>query len=292
MNSTIHATMSPLEKLSKLKVKTLHQPISNRAMWQIVITSLIVCDLLMSGIAFRAAYFIRFETSIGIFRLDATPSLDYYQRVVALLLPFLAGIFAMNGLYSRKNLFGGTKEYASVFTGVTIGSFGLILFSFLEPNFILAHGWLILAWILSFLLIGGTRFGIRRVVYRLRQRGYFLAPTVIVGSNKEARMIAEQLLDSPATGLHLLGFVSDRYLPGTQLLHNLNVLGALEHIKEIVSYFKAEEIIIATSALSREEVVEIFQEYGVSNGVNLRLSSGLFEIITTGLEVKSWDLSP
>jgi exopolysaccharide biosynthesis polyprenyl glycosylphosphotransferase len=45
------------------------------------------------------------------------------------------------------------------------------------------------------------------------------------------------------------------------------------------------EVILTTSSLSREEMVSVFKKFGVSSNVTLRLSSGLFELITTGLQV-------
>ena len=47
-----------------------------------------------------------------------------------------------------------------------------------------------------------------------------------------------------------------------------------------------EELILATSALTRDQIVSTFERYGMADQVNLRLSSGLFEIITTGMQVR------
>jgi len=54
-----------------------------------------------------------------------------------------------------------------------------------------------------------------------------------------------------------------------------------------------EEIILATSAISsRDSLLDIFKRYGVSSNVNVRMSSGLYEIITTGLTVKDFAYVP
>jgi hypothetical protein len=39
-------------------------------------------------------------------------------------------------------------------------------------------------------------------------------------------------------------------------------------------------------------MLEIFQKYGVSSDINVRMSSGLYEIITTGLTVKEFAYVP
>ncbi len=271
---------------SKAQVTPIAQPISNRAMWRVFYASLVLSDVIMIMAAFRIAYFFRFQTAFPLFQLEVTPSLRFYQSVVLFILPVWIIIFAANGLYQRHNLLGGAQEYSKVFHSVTTGLFFVVLVTFLVPNFFLARGWLFLAWAFTFVGTAGSRFIIRRIVYMLRARGYFLAPTIIVGANQEGRLIADQLRASPASGLYLLGFVDDGFAPGTVVFQHLPVLGNKEHLDGLVERFKAEEVILATSALSRDDMVRIFRNYGISKDVNLRLSSGLFEIITTGLQVK------
>jgi exopolysaccharide biosynthesis polyprenyl glycosylphosphotransferase len=57
-------------------------------------------------------------------------------------------------------------------------------------------------------------------------------------------------------------------------------------LDEIIKKYNIGEVILATSAISsRNKQMEIFKKYGVSGEVNVRMSSGLYEIITTGLTV-------
>ena len=43
---------------------------------------------------------------------------------------------------------------------------------------------------------------------------------------------------------------------------------------------------MTTSALTQDQIFTVFRQYGVSRDYTLRLSSGLYEVITTGLQVK------
>ncbi len=286
MRSTAPALNPPIDAALHQKIKPHTLPITNRSLWRLFTASLVISDVAWISIAFRLAYFLRFELSLDIFQLDATPSLQYYQTLVIFLLPLWVLIFAGAGLYQRQNLLGGTKEYASLFNSATIGIMIVILATFLQPDFILARAWLFMAWGFTFFFTALARFLIRRGVYALRRRGYFLSPALVIGANEEGRLIADQLLASPASGLHLLGFIDERFNPGTQLFRHLHVLGSNEHLDQLVAKYEVEELILATSSLTRDDMVRIFQEYGVSKNVNVRLSSGLFEIITTGLQVK------
>jgi exopolysaccharide biosynthesis polyprenyl glycosylphosphotransferase len=195
-------------------------------------------------------------------------------------------LFASNGLYSRRNLLGGIEEYSLVFRTSSIGLLLVIIAGFLEPGFILARGWLLLAWLFVFLWVGIGRFFLRRVVYWLRRRGYFLTPALIIGANEEACSIAKQLVSWQTSGLNVLGFVDDNFSPGTRIYRHLYAVGNLSQLDYLLDRYKVQELILATSALSRNHVVSLFKKYGLVNGIEVRLSSGLYELITTSVDVK------
>jgi len=67
----------------------------------------------------------------------------------------------------------------------------------------------------------------------------------------------------------------------------------VDDLDEIIDRYDIEEIILASSAISsRDKQMEIFKRYGVGSGVNVHMSSGLYEIITTGLTVKDFAYVP
>jgi exopolysaccharide biosynthesis polyprenyl glycosylphosphotransferase len=195
-------------------------------------------------------------------------------------------IFAVSGLYARDNLLGGTQEYSKVFSSAVVGFLLIVVAGFLEPDLVIARGWLLMTWAFTFLFVAGARFFLRRFVYSLRKQGFFLTPAVIVGANQEGRWLAEQLLKWETSGLHLVGFV-DKKTPVTfPLFHDLVSLGTVEQLGEIIERYNIGEVILASSAIStRDYLLEIFRKYGVSDKVNIRMSSGLYEILTTGLRV-------
>lgn len=254
--------------------------------WRIFTGVLILNDILIMYLAFRLAYFIRFKVSIPFFYQELPPPEVLYTNLIFLLTPLWFLIFLAVGLYNRQNLLGGTEEYSLVFRATTFGLLSVIVAGFLKPEFIIARGWLLLAWGFAFILTAMGRFILRRVVYNLRQKGFFLSTAIIVGANAEGRSLAEQLLSWKTSGLYILGFVDDKEEVTTPFQQNLPILGKIDDLDKVIEQHKVEEIILATSSLSREEILSIFKRYGVSSAVNLRMSSGLYEIITTGLHVK------
>ena len=275
------------------KINDANSIISPYLQWRLYITGLITSDMVMTFAAFWLAYYLRFEWFAQPFDPNAVVSFGKY-RFLLFTLPFLwLTIFAVNGLYGKDNLLGGTREYSKVFTSASEGFFIIVLAGFLEPDLIIARGWLLITWVFTFLLVAGARFLLRRHMYHLRKRGYFLTPAVIVGANQEGRWLAEQLLGWETSGLHVVGFV-DKKEPMTSLLfHGLPCLGSVEKLGEIIEHHTIGEVILASSAFStRDYLLEIFRTYGVSDKVNIRMSSGLYEILTTGLTISKFAYVP
>lgn len=275
------------------KIITANSIVSRSIQWFLYVVALIISDAGMTFFAFWLAYDFRFELFVQYFYENAFISFPTY-RFLLYSMPFLwLVIFGVNGLYSKDNLLGGTREYSKVFRSASEGFLLIVIAGFLEPNLIIARGWLLMTWFFTFFFVASARFLLRRIVYNLRRHGYFLTPTVIVGANQEGRWLAEQLLRWETSGLHLVGFV-DKKTPVTfPLFHDLVSLGTVEQLGEIIEHYDIGEIVLASSAIStRDYLLEIFKKYGVSDKVNIRMSSGLYEILTTGLTVSEFAYVP
>lgn len=254
--------------------------------WPFYLPALVLNDALAVGLAFGLAYWLRFELAFPFFKLEVTPSLEFYQKLVLSLIPLWCLLFAGFGLYRPSNLLGGTQEYALLFRASAVGLLLVIVAGFLGEILTIARGWLVMAWFLAFFLPACGRFWLRRLVYGLRRRGYFQKPALLVGANEEGRLLAEQIAGWRESGLHLIGVVGDGLTPGAEIVAGVQALGGLDQLTDVIDRHAIEEVVIATSALTREQMLRVFEKYGVSDDVNLRLSSGLFEIITTGLQVR------
>ena len=78
----------------------------------------------------------------------------------------------------------------------------------------------------------------------------------------------------------------------SDIQENFSCLGHLEDLHDVIRKHRITVIILISSALSRDQVLEIFRKYGNSKDIDLRMSTGLYEIITTGLQVKEDGMVP
>lgn len=247
---------------------------------------LLVNDVAAIAAGLGIAYFLRFVAHISFFHDPLESVIGHYRLLSIVLIPTWLLVLAVFRLYDAELLFGGLTEYARVFNAGTTVIMLVMVILFLFPDLIIARGWLLLAWFLVTGLMGVGRFMARRLVYRLRTRGYLRVPMVIVGANEEGRAVAEQLVSNPTAGVWLAGFVDDHLPEGTEILPGLRVLGGTSALRHIVHQLGIQELTISSSAVSRQSLLEIFHAFGNSGEVKVRLSSGLFEIMTTGLQVK------
>jgi exopolysaccharide biosynthesis polyprenyl glycosylphosphotransferase len=248
-------------------------------------------DAIALAIAFQFAFWIRFDLQMTL-APEIVPPPEFYPNLIALLVPTWILVFLTFNLYNLQMTLGGSAEYAKVFNACTTCGMILIIMAFFVPHFVVSRAWLVFSWLSGFFLVSLTRFWNRRLVYFLRSHGYFLTPSAIVGINGEAAALAFDLGDWRSSGLRVLGLVSshDNAKPAGD--SNLPLLGNVQDIKQIIAANGIEDLIVAITSLSRDELLRLGENVNGIPNVNLRLSSGLYELLTTGVTVKKLGTVP
>jgi len=255
--------------------------------FRVVQFALLILDIIALVIAFELAFNIRFiAPTTSLFDLTGFRNPNFYLQFMLILIPIWIGLFFIFRLYDSTILFGGLREYANIFNGCTAGFMLVIVAGYLDPTLVLARAWLIIAWAFAVLLMMIERFTFRRMIYWLRSRGHFMSPTYIVGANPEGIAIAEQLISSSATGVNIIGFLDDTISPGEEVLPGLVVHGPTNRAETLVQRFGIERLVVATSGIHRENMVDLFRRFVNSSDVTMWLSSGMYEILTTGVQIQ------
>lgn len=258
-------------------------PLTRFQRMAVIIGSLLIGDAFFVYLGLWLAYRIRFQYLPYPNPVDKA----YYFSLIEIAVPVLIVLFWMYQLYSPKVLFGGLEEYGRVFNSITVGAIFLILADFFfNRETEISRGWLLLAWLFMCVGVGGFRFLMRRWIKFLHRKGHLLTPAVIVNADGEGKALLEQLKSNANSGLFITGFIDDS-LPRGQMIHNgISIIGSINDLENIVQKNNIEEVIVATGSLSREQVLKIYQSISWQSPVKLRFSSGLFELISTGLHIK------
>jgi exopolysaccharide biosynthesis polyprenyl glycosylphosphotransferase len=236
-----------------------------------------------------AAYQLRFH--LLDYHADFSPG--FYARLVVASILIWELIFSFYKLYHIEHLFDGVQEYGNVINGCTVGLVALTFYSFMDRRGAqeISRGWLAFVWLFSIVSIVLMRFGYRRVVYSLRRRGTFTRQALIVGANQEGREIISQLCNCDHAGIQIVGLVDPRLRPGAEF-EGIPVLGGLGSLGDLIRRRDIEELIIIPTALSRESLLDIYRDWGTDDRVHVLLSSGVYELLTTGVRVQEVGFVP
>jgi len=257
----------------------------SRTKMRVVQLGVMVIDFLMVGLAFWAAYNVRFQGAAAALFNEGYSEAAFYQSTVFLLIPVWLFLFYAFRAYDPAILFSGHQEYTNIFNGCTVGIMLVIVGLFLDPNLVIARGWLVLAWVFTITFVSIGRFVFRRWIYWMRSRGHFLTPSYIVGANAEGIAIAEHLKSAPQYGINVIGFLDDNLNVGETVLLDVVVHGPTHRAEALCRKFGVERLIVATSGVGREELQDMFKRFVNVDDVAVWLSSGMYEMLTTGVRV-------
>lgn len=259
--------------------------------WRIMIAGLVGLDASVLILTFVLAYVIRFQLDLSVFQVGRE-SPTFYTNIVLWALPAWLVLFCLYRLYDRRFIFVGAQEYGRVFSSCTVGVLGIIVISFFYETPNVARGWLVLVWLLAIGLVCGERFVVRRLVRQLHARGHLTTPTIIVGTNEEGLALADQLVHDHRSGMRMCGFVATAAGEQAGTINGLPVLGDLNDLGNLLRTWNAADLVIATTALTRDELLELYRRFGHDERIELRLSSGLYEFRTTGVRVQEFSAVP
>jgi lipopolysaccharide/colanic/teichoic acid biosynthesis glycosyltransferase len=270
-----------------------------------ILAALVAVDALGVALAFGAAYWLRIASNLLPER--AFEEFPVYLRVSLLIIPIWLAIFAANHLYDVRYALGGLDLYVQIAKACIYGIVAVIMLSYWVRVATLSRGWLVLAWLFGVIFVGGGRFLFRRAIYELRRRGYLHVRALIVGANEQGRAMARQFGAAPRAGVEVVGFIDD-FLPTGALVtledtgtephasstapgtESLRVLGGPDRLLDVVRSYGVSEVVVVTNAIAWETFQEIIHAArGSVDGdelpIEIKLSPGFYEILTTGVRV-------
>ena len=272
-------------------------PISKRRIraraWRILLAlALIGCDTVAVNASFIGMYFWHLpEITASGFLLPNDP-----RSIWAFLLLFNLAFgfsFVASGLYDLRRGASRIDEAYKVFTAISLTTILAFLMNTIltQSNYatipwttsIIASGWLVA--IVSTITL---RFLHRHLVFWLRTHDIDTRRVLIVGAHTPGRAVWHTIRRAPELGYRVQGFLSDTQTVGS-LVEGVPVLGRIAHLDRVVRATRADEVLIALSGRTQEEllhVVALIQDESVA----IKVYPDTFHLITNN-EVSIGDLS-
>jgi exopolysaccharide biosynthesis polyprenyl glycosylphosphotransferase len=205
--------------------------------------------------------------------------------LTVLSLPLWILVFLRYGLYRTRHISDPLEEFRRVVHAVAASILSLVAVGFLLKLWI-ARSWLLLFFVFAVAVLSAERRLVRAVFGTLRRRGLLLRPVVIVGGNTEAILLSAMLVNNPAIGYRVLGFVDDTAPVDTYLLDHKPVLGRVDQVVDVVRRCNASGALVAASAIDLEATNRLTRQLNEA-GYYAELSLSLRGIASERLAVRT-----
>lgn len=252
----------------------------------VVRKAMMVFDAFTVSVAFLVAYFIRqhFHT---FYNLDIIPSIQVvsgklvslsdYLVVLILVVLLWCSMLYFNGMYNSirmRKLFEVVWIIAksSFFTTIAFGAFSFLLKIEFVSRIFFAIFLVVSA--ISLLL---EKIAVFSVIHYVRKHGYDYRRILIVGTGRRAADVISKTKSHPEWGLKILGVINDDPSRNVEKVKDVEVIGNLNNISEILHKGAVDEVIfvVPRSRLSHIDNAVYACE---TEGVKATIAVDLFDL--------------
>lgn len=227
----------------------------------------LIFDAILINLSFFFAYFLRFNVLANIGAESARP-IDEYSGVLVFITILWLAVFNLTGFYRETRSAVLIDELARIIWGITAASLLLFGLLFLYRGFWFSRLLILNAWWGAIFLIGASRaasFYLRKYLYR---RGIGLSRVLVLGRDETSEALYNKFQKDLSLGYVPVGFVD-----------------ADPHkIKQAILSSRADELIIASSSLSHQAILDIITECEVLN-IKFKIIPGMLELIASRVDV-------
>lgn len=247
------------------------------------------CDYVLIILSFAAAVLTRFY-DVPAEELLAKPFLTTQTVFFAVYSLIWIIIFQHFNLYKINFFLSFGGQIISIIKALIYGLLGMIVVSF----FIKGLDWIDSRAIIfyftgfSFLSIAVFRILVFRKLFVLASQKKILRRKVlIVGTDRTAKTTALQIEMDDSHGFEIIGFVDDKLPTDERIFEDFRIVGKIDDIKELVKRHGIEEVIIAQSEISHQNLLELIDK-AKDTKATVRLVSELYDIISEKVLVEKY----
>jgi len=251
-------------------------------------TCLVLIDTVALLLALITATFVRFSgLSEAVGFTDSTAQLSFMELGL-LMIPIWLAFLWSEGLYDPDRVSLGSGELSRVGRALALGVIAVIGATYVLKLAGLSRAWTVLFWVFSTLFVLLGRAAFRAIMYYHRRKGRMARPTLVVGSNSEAADIIRILKSSGAEGLVPIGCLASSQAERLSLdwcSDEVPCLGSARELNDVLATHAVDSVVIASSAFDHDVLARMIAELrGID--VDIHVSSGLFEVLTSRVLVK------
>ena len=240
-----------------------------------------LADVVIFAASLLAAYSFRFDLDIP------ARFFSQYLGLLKYVLVFKAALFVIFGLYQGMWRYTSLDDFWKLLRVTTLQSLVLITFVVLRFSFIgVPRSIFVIDWVLTLILCSGLRLSIRTFFSRSES---FIPPAadrktvLVIGAGSLAESISRELTANSAQ-FRLAGFLDDDRAKQGRTIHGKPILGAVADLAAVAEREDADEIFIAVSHASPEQMRRIVETCKAS-GVPYKIVPGMAEILDGKVDI-------
>ena len=238
------------------------------------------CDYILLVSAWVAAILIRFN-EVPLMELLSRPLVRTQGALILVYSVVWIVIFQHFNLYKLNLFMSFGEQVIAIFKSLLYGLIGLILITFIFKRLDFVESRLVLGLFVVISLVSITAFRtliFRRLFALASQKKILHRKVLIIGKDRTAKMVAAQIVFDDSHGFDVVGFVSDELEVGVRVFEDLNNVGHMSQLHDLVKQLDIDEIIIAESDVTHNALLEIIDK-AQETSAEVRLVSELYNII-------------
>ncbi|RJP49840.1 MAG: polysaccharide biosynthesis protein [Anaerolineaceae bacterium] len=220
-------------------------------------------------------------------RLDVSELPFYFPAALvmcAVALLVKIPVYYYFGLYRRLWVYASTSELRLITVAVTAASVStsgvmllLISFGWIQPG--MPRSALGIDWLLSLVLIGGSRFALRILAEQnTPSRKGKARRALIIGAGDAGALVVRELQKSSQLNLVPVGFLDDDPAKQNHQIYGVSVIGRINKLGDVLDNQQVDEVIIAIpSAPGR--IIRSVNDACRQKGISSRTMPGMYELI-------------
>lgn len=204
--------------------------------------------------------------------------------------------------YHRVYSYGGAFSYANeaikVSKAVTVGSLLIVAWAFLFRGgfafreFSYSRGVFVLDFVIAAVLLLSFHLAVRWAQAAVRRRDINLLPTLVVGTNAEARNTIDQLKQRPDLGYRVVGVVRGSSGDENAPLTDQDLAGSFDELPELIRSLGIQEVIITDTTIDSSMLFDVMMQVGRKRRIEFRFAPNLFDLLPQKTSVEQIGVLP
>ena len=244
-----------------------------------------------SGISasFLLAYWLRFH--LPFLPERPVPDFGLYLRFSFVVGVVGFGLLQSSGLYRLRRLSFELEDFFAIVRAITLGSMIIMTTNFVLRGYLTQADFetysrliIVFSWALSLIFLTTWRLTMSLVFKHLRRRGRGLKNVIIVGTDQVARGFHRAVNKNADFDYRPIGFLYNGAIPSNEQEADLQILGSVNDLPDILRNQKVSEVVLACMDTNRQTVSQLVKTCERAD-VAFSMIPGFFEMITQQMSV-------